>query len=144
MPRANRCFQAGCLYHLTHRCHDRKFLFRFGVVRTEYCKRLHQALKLYGVSLLAYCITSNHTHLLAQTPHKRAVSLMMQKPEGEFAGWYNLRKRHSGASWSDRYHCTPVDGCINAWNCVKYIELNMVCVRVFLIRPNGAGVDTMN
>jgi len=84
MPRANRYFLAGCLYHLTHRCHDRKFGFRFGVVRTEYCRRLRQALKLYGVSLLAYCITSNHPHLLAQTPHERAVNRMMQKLEGDF------------------------------------------------------------
>jgi len=76
--------QPGCLYYLTHRCHDRKFLLRFGVVRTEYCKRLRQALKRYGVSLLAYCITSNHTHLLAETPHERAISRMMQKLEGDF------------------------------------------------------------
>ena len=97
MPRANRYFQAGCLYHLTHRCHDRKFLFRFGVVRTEYRKRLRQALKLYGVSLLAYCITSNHTHLLAEAPNETTLSRMMQKLEGEFAEWYNLRKRRTGA-----------------------------------------------
>ncbi len=29
MPRANRYFVPGNLYHLTHRCHYREFLFRF-------------------------------------------------------------------------------------------------------------------
>ena len=130
MPRANRYFQPGCLYHLTHRCHDRKFLFRFGVVRTEYRKRLRRALNQFEVSLLAYCITSNHTHLLAEAPNETALSRMMQKLEGEFAEWYNLRKRRTGAFWSDRYHCTLVDGGDYAWNCMKYIDLNMVRARV--------------
>lgn len=126
MPRANRYLQPGCLYHLTHRCHDRKFLLRFGTVRSEYRKRLRRALQQYDVSLLAYCITSNHTHLLAESPDETAISRMMQKLEGEFAEWYNFRKHRRGAFWSDRYHCTLVDGATYAWNCMKYIDLNMV------------------
>jgi putative transposase len=51
---------------------------------------------------------------------------MMQKLEGEFAEWYNLRKRRSGAYWGDRYHCTMVEGSTYAWNCMKYIDMNMV------------------
>jgi len=29
MPRANRFFIPGYIYHITHRCHDRKFLLKF-------------------------------------------------------------------------------------------------------------------
>lgn len=126
MPRANRYIQPGCLYHLTHRCHDRKYLFRFATVRDEYRERLRTASKKFRVSLLAYCITSNHTHLLVESPQPETLSRMMQKLEGEFAEWYNLRKRRSGAFWTDRYHCTMVDGGDYAWNCMKYIDLNMV------------------
>ena len=53
-----------------------------------------------------------------------------QKLEGEFAEWYNLHKHRSGAFWSDRYHCTLVDGGAYAWNCMKYIDLNMDRARV--------------
>jgi len=105
-------------------------LFRFGVVRTEYRKRLRRALNQVDVLLLACCIISNHTHLLAEAPNETALSRMMQKLEGEFAEWYNLRKRRRGAFWSDRYHCTLVDGGDYAWNCMKYIDLNMVRARV--------------
>jgi putative transposase len=126
MPRANRYIQPGCLYHLTHRCHDRKFLFRFAVVRSEYRRRLRATLEEFGVSLLAYALTSNHTHLLAEAPAPNAISQMMQKLEGEFAEWYNLRQGRSGAFGGDRYHCTLVDGGSHAWNCMKYIDLNMV------------------
>jgi putative transposase len=51
---------------------------------------------------------------------------MMQKLEGEFAESYNLRKGRSGAFWSDRFHCTMVESGEHAWNCMKYIDLNMV------------------
>lgn len=66
MPRANRIIMPGCLYHLTHRCHDRRFLFRFGLGRTKYRNRLRQAASDFSVRLLAYCITSDHTHLLVE------------------------------------------------------------------------------
>jgi putative transposase len=125
MPRANRYIQEGCVYHLTHRCHNRRFLFRFAKTRNEYRERLRLAVRQHQLSVLAYCITSNHTHLLVETPAPDSVSRMMQQLEGEFAEWYNLRKRRSGAFWSDRYHCTMVGESKHLWNCMKYIDLNM-------------------
>ena len=126
MPRANRCIQTGCLYHLTHRCHNRKFLFRFAVTRNQYRARLRDAVRQFRVNLLNYCITSNHTHLLAEARTPTVISHMMQKLEGDFAQWYNRRKGRSGAFWGDRFHCTMVDGGEYVWSCLKYIDLNMV------------------
>ena len=80
----------------------------------------------YEVSLLAYSITSNHTHLLMEANGTGTVSTMMQKLEGQFAEWYNRRKHRSGAFWGDRYHSTMVDSGEYAWSCMKYIDLNMV------------------
>ncbi|RPJ59179.1 MAG: hypothetical protein EHM23_15020 [Acidobacteria bacterium] len=31
MPRSNRYILPGYIYHVTHRCHDRRFLLKFGV-----------------------------------------------------------------------------------------------------------------
>ena len=126
MPRANRYIQPGCLYHLTHRCHDRRFLFRFARDRNEYRKRLRASLKQSPVSLLAYCITSNHSHLLVEAGAPAGISRMMQRLEGEFAEWYNWRKRRSGAFWEDRFHCTMIEGNPHLWKCMVYIDLNMV------------------
>jgi len=126
MPRANRYIQPGHLYHLTHRCHNRQFLFKFGVTRTEYRQRLRLAAGRHKVSLLNYSITCNHTHLLAEAADTEAISSMMQQLEGEFAEWYNRCKGRSGAFWSDRYHCTMVARGRYAWNCLQYIDLNMV------------------
>lgn len=50
----------------------------------------------------------------------------MQALEGEFAQYYNLRKRRNGAFWSDRYHAVMIDSGEYLWRCLRYIDLNMV------------------
>jgi putative transposase len=112
--------------HLTHRCHDRSFLLRFARDRSEYRERLRQASKEFAVSLLNYCITSNHTHQIAVETSSGGISSMMQKLEGGFAVSFNRRKNRSGSFWEDRYHCTMVEDGEHLWNCIRYIDLNMV------------------
>lgn len=129
MPRANRYIIPGRTYHLTHRCHNRAFLLKFERDREAYRNMLRERLTRYRVSLLTYCITSNHVHLLVHADRGRStqeISDLMQCLEGDFAQHFNLRKRRNGAFWGDRYHATMIDGGEYLWSCVKYIDLNMV------------------
>ena len=127
MPRANRYLVPGRTYHVRRRCHDRKFLFRFAVDRDAYRGMLRDRSERYGISILNYCITSNHTHLLVRASESEAaVSKFMQSLEGDFAQHYNLRKKRHGAFWNERYHATMIDGGDYLWRCLKYIDLNMV------------------
>jgi putative transposase len=112
--------------HLTHRCHNRSFLLGFARDRSEYRKRLRQASKQFRVLLLNYCLTSNHTHSIAIESRPGGISGMMQKLEGDFAGYFNRRKHRSGSFWEDRYHCTMVEDGEHLWNCIEYVDLNMV------------------
>jgi len=112
MPRSNRYILPGYVYHLTHRCHNGSFLFCFAKDRKEYRDRLRIAMTEFNVSLMTYCITSNHTHLLVSADAPETISKLMQKLEGEFAEFYNIRKKRSGAFWDGRFHCTMIDsGC---------------------------------
>jgi putative transposase len=119
MPRANRYITAGSIYHVTHRCHDREFLFKFARERNDYRSLLREHLHDSDVSLLAYCITSNHVHLLMNVGAKESLSALMQLVAGEFAQNFNRRKKRSGAFWGDRFHATLVDsdeyllGCVD-------------------------------
>jgi len=126
MPRANRYILPGNVCHLTHRCHNRSFLFKFAKDRTEYRKRLRAAVKEFKMGLLTYCITSNHVHLLVTAAAPETISSFMQKLEGEFAEYYNIRKHRNGAFWQGRYWCTMIDNGEYLWNCMRYIDLNMV------------------
>jgi putative transposase len=126
MPRANRYIQPGYVYHLTHRCNNREFLLRCRSERIEYCSRLRNAVHKHRITLFDYCITCNHVHLLGMCDHLRDLSRFMQQLEGEFAEYYNLRKHRSGSFWGERFHCTMIDGGDHLWNCLRYIDLNMV------------------
>jgi putative transposase len=124
--RANRCIQNGYVYHLTARCNEREFLLKFGRWRDEYRRRLREALSLFDVWLLTYGITSNHTHLVVTAASARELAAFMDKLQGEFAQWYNRCKKRSGHFWGDRYHCTMVQDGEHLWNCLVYVDLNMV------------------
>jgi len=82
--------------------------------------------------LLGYCITSNHVHLLVTAQTEDRISRMMESLEGDFGQYYNLRKKRSGAFWGGRFHATAIEDQSHLWQCMIYIELNMV--RAGLVR----------
>jgi putative transposase len=57
-------FLPGHIWHITHRCHQRKFLLKFARDRRCYLHWVFDAKKRFGLSVLNYMITSNHVHLL--------------------------------------------------------------------------------
>ena len=63
MPRANRYFLPGHVWHITHRCHEREFLLKFSRDRTMYVRWLFEARKRHDLCVLNYVVTSNHVHL---------------------------------------------------------------------------------
>ena len=126
MPRANRYILPGYTYHLTHRCHNRKFLLRCRTDRIEYWHRLRKNVRIHRISLFDFCITSNHVHLLGTCRRSGDISRFMQQLEGEFADFYNKRKTRTGSFWGERFHCTMIENNEHLWNCLRYIDLNMV------------------
>jgi len=126
MPRANRYILPGYTYHLTHRCHNRKFLLRCRTDRIEYWHRLRKNVRKNRISLFDFSITCNHVHLLGTCTRAGDISCFMQQLEGEFADFYNKRKARSGSFWGQRFHCTMIENNEHLWNCLRYIDLNMV------------------
>ena len=55
MPRANRTFVPGHVWHLTHRCHKKEFLLKFGKDRRCWLRWLFQAKRRYGLCILTHC-----------------------------------------------------------------------------------------
>lgn len=126
MPRRNRTQSSPCCYHVTHRCQERRFLFRFELDRKNYLHRLRQMQARYGVSVLDYIVTCNHVHLLLWGRHARDVSAGMHFLQGASSRDYNRRKGREGAFWRGRYHPTLIESGPHLSRCLLYIDLNMV------------------
>jgi putative transposase len=133
MPRANRSFLPGHIWHITHRCHKKEFLLKF---RKDKLLWLHWALQArirYGLVILNFMITSNHIHLLAmgralrdQMHAHQALSRPLQLIESRVAQEFNSRKDRHGAFWEDRYHGTAIESGPQLARCLTYIDMNMV------------------
>lgn len=68
MVRASRHCIPGFIWHITHRCHKREFLFRF---RKDRYRRLHwfyQARKRYGITILIWLCLASINVLVRQRP----------------------------------------------------------------------------
>jgi REP element-mobilizing transposase RayT len=126
MPRANRHFLPDCLWHTTHRCHQRKFLLKFARDRRRYLHWLFEAKKRFGLWVLDYMVTSNHVHLLVRDTGPDVIAKSMQLIAGRTAQDYNQRKNRQGAFGEDRYHATAIEADEHLHRCLVYIDLNMV------------------
>jgi putative transposase len=126
MPRANRYYLPGAVWHITHRCHDRQFLLRFERDRRRWRHWLFEARKRYGLTVLNYIATSNHVHLLLQDTVPGRIARGMQLLAGRTAQEYNQRKSRKGAFWEDRYFATAIESDEHLLHCLVYIDLNMV------------------
>ena len=126
MPRANRYFLPGHVWHITHRCHQKEFLLKFRRDRRRWQYWLYEARKRFGLCVLNYIVTSNHIHLLVQDTGNHVIPKSMQLIAGRVAQEYNQRKKRKGAFWEDRYHATAIDTEQYFMRCLLYIDLNMV------------------
>jgi putative transposase len=50
--------------HLTQRGNDRRFILDCDADRATYLSLLRENIELYGVSVMGYCLMSNHVHLI--------------------------------------------------------------------------------
>ena len=126
MPRANRFFLAGHVWHITHRCHEKQYLLRYARDRQRWRYWLFESRKRFGLCVLNYIATSNHVHLLVRDRGQGEIARSLQLISGRCAQEFNQRKQRHGAFWQDRYHATAVDTDGHLARCMAYIDLNMV------------------
>ncbi|MBU2678036.1 MAG: transposase [Gammaproteobacteria bacterium] len=126
MPRANRLFARHGIWHITHRCHKKEFLLKFVRDRRLWRHWLFEARRRYGLSVLNYIVTCNHVHLMVACDDKDTIPSAMRLVAGRTAQSYNSRKGRRGAFWEDRYHAVPIKTQEHLFECLVYVDLNMV------------------
>jgi REP element-mobilizing transposase RayT len=85
MPRANRHFLPGQVWHITHRCHERAFLLKFGRDRLHYLHWLLQAKNRFGLCVLDDSVTCNYIHPPVQDTAAEVIARSIQLTAGRTA-----------------------------------------------------------
>ena len=125
MARLPRVVIVDVPHHVTQRGNARQVILASEADRITYLELLREYSHLYALSLLGYCLMSNHVHLIAipQTPLALAHSL--KQAHGRYAGYWNAQQSSTGHVWQGRFYSCPLDES-HLWAALRYVELNPV------------------
>lgn len=136
MARPLRIEYAGAIYHVLSRGDRREAIVRDDADRELFLDILERTCRRTGWQIHAYCLMSNHFHLVAETPRSN-LSAGMQWFLGSYTQQFNRRHRLSGHLFGGRYKAVLVDGRQGAYlrQVCDYVHLNPV--RAKMIRDNA-------
>ena len=128
MARPLRIEYPGAAYHVTSRGNERREIFRDDADRELFLAKVEQASVRYGFVIHAYCLMSNHYHLLVETP-KANLSRGMQRINGDYAQGFNRRHRRAGHLFQGRFKAVLVEKETHLLELCRYVVLNPVRAR---------------
>ncbi len=126
MPRKPRFFLPDVPVHIVQRGHNREAVFFEDDDYRAYLGWLKAASAKYDCQIHAYCLMTNHIHLLVTPSTKTGVTLMMQYIGRFYVPYINHKYGKTGSIWEGRYKASLVDAEHYLLQCMRYIELNPV------------------
>jgi REP-associated tyrosine transposase len=127
MPRKPRMYLPGIPAHVVQRGNNRDACFYADDDYQYYLEVLGRGCRRYGVQLHAYCLMTNHVHLLMTQAHENiGISQVMQHIGRLYVAHINKTYRRSGTLWEGRHKASLVDADTYLLMCYRYIELNPV------------------
>jgi putative transposase len=126
MPRRARLSIAGIPWHIIQRGNNRSACFYSEENYLFYLEQLHQQSEKFGCAIHAYCLMTNHVHILLTPESTDSVSLMMKNLGQRFVQYINRTYCRSGTLWEGRFKSCLVQSENYALTCYRYIELNPV------------------
>ena len=129
MARPLRLEFAGALYHLTARGNARADIFLNDDDRALFLELLGKEISQQGWRLYAYCLMSNHYHLLIETPESNLVA-GMRRLNGVYTQAFNRRHQRVGHVFQGRYKSIVVDKDSYGLELSRYIVFNPVRARM--------------
>ena len=125
MARKLRTWFPGAFYHLMHRGVRRVAIFEDEMDYQMMLELLKVSLKRYNCSLHAYCLMTNHIHLLLET-NDIEIGKMMRYFSFCYAGYVNQKYHYHGHVFEGRYKSCLVKDDSYFLQTSRYIHLNPV------------------
>ena len=130
MPRQARLVVPNVALHVVQRGHDRRDCFRHDTDYLVYLSNLRDLSASTGCALHAYCLMTNHVHLLLTPRSARGCALLMRSLGQRYVQYFNRRYARRGTLWEGRFRSCLVDSALYVIACHRYIELNPVRARM--------------
>jgi putative transposase len=121
----------GALYHVTSRGNDRAPVFLVDSDRRQFLETLGEVVGRCGWRCHAYCLMTNHYHLVVETPRAN-LSAGMRHVNGLYTQRFNRRHERAGHVFQGRFHAVLVERETHFLELARYVVLNPV--RAGLVR----------
>ncbi len=129
MARLARVVVVDVPHHVTQRGNARQVILATDEDRITYVELLRQYSELHHLSLVGYCLMSNHVHLIAVPRTDDALAQTLKHTHGRYAAYWNAGQSASGHVWQGRFYSCPLDDS-HLWKALRYVELNPVRARL--------------
>ena len=126
MARGPRLIVPGIALHIVQRGHNRRDCFQHDTDYLVYLSNLRELAKRAHCALHAYCLMTNHVHLLLTPSNPEGCALLRRNLGQRYVQYFNRRYQRSGTLWEGRYHSCLVDSAPYVIACHRYIERNPV------------------
>ena len=126
MPRRSRHYLPGMPYHVVQRGNNRAPCFLEPEDQRLYLKLWQQISRRYNTPVHAYCLMTNHVHILCTCYTEHSISRTMQVVGSTYAARINKKYQRTGTLWEGRHKASLVQSVRYLLNCYRYIELNPV------------------
>ncbi|MBI2982138.1 MAG: transposase [Deltaproteobacteria bacterium] len=129
MSRPLRIEYEGATYHLTSRGDGREDIFLSDADQRLFLDLLAETVQRCQWLCHAYCLMSNHYHLLIETPRAN-LSQGMRHLNGVYTQRFNRRYRRVGHVFQGRYKAIVVQRDVHLLELCRYVVLNPVRARM--------------
>src|SRR6188508_17354 len=116
----------GVAVHVIQRGVNRVACFRAEGDYLVYLSNLRQLSVKHGCALHAYCLMTNHVHLLLTPGAAESCTELMRDIGRNYVPYFNRRHERTGTLWEGRFRSCIVDSARYVLACYRYIELNPV------------------
>ena len=137
MGRHARLIVPGVALHIYHRGNNRQDCFQHRNDRLVYLAILFDLCGKRPCQLHAYCLMTNHVHLLLTPEDMSVCALLMRDLAGIYVSYFNRRYERSGTLWEGRFGSCLVDSARYVLGCYRYIELNPVRAKMAARKPRA-------
>ncbi len=123
MPRIARIIVRDVPHHFTQRGNNRQQVFFSDPDRRQYLAFLAEESAANHLELWAWCLMTNHVHLIATPRHETAAARAIGRTHFRYSQYLNRRRGRCGHLWQGRFYSTALDEP-HFWAAVAYIERN--------------------
>ena len=122
MSRKPRKTNESSLFHVIVQGIEKKYIFSNEQYMKKYFSLVVEKSSKHDVTILAYCIMSNHAHFLIYSPKITNMSDFMRDVNTGFGIYYNKKEKRVGYVFRDRFVSQPITNIRYLYNCISYIH----------------------